>query len=80
MTQRQRGRLLVVVFVAALVTFQTMNWWANRRANDRAAEVAAQLRQVLPTVNLLQLRTTGTDRGLETLSVRSVSRRAIAFA
>ncbi len=31
MTQRQRGRLLVVVFVTALVTFQTMKWWANRR-------------------------------------------------
>ena len=71
-TQQQRGRVLAFFFVVVTVTFQTLNWWANSHANDRAAAVEAQLRRDLPTVNLLLLRTRGTDRSLNKLPVRSV--------
>jgi|GEM_PF-5740848 hypothetical protein len=72
MTQRQRGRLLVVVVVVVFVAFQGTNWRANTTADDRAAETAERLRLALPTIDLVALRTGLDDRLSEMFPVRSV--------
>lgn len=63
MTQQQRGCLLVVLFALVFVAFQGTNWWANTRADDRAAATAERLRVVLPAMDLVELRT-GLDNRL----------------
>ncbi len=72
MTQQQRGRLLVVMFVVVIVALQGTNWWANTTADDRAVDTAQRLRVALPTIDLVELRT-GLDNHLsEMFPVRSV--------
>ena len=72
MTQHQRGRLLVVLFVVVFVAFQGTNWWANTSADDRATDTAKRLRVALPTIDLVELRTGIDHRLSEMFPVRSV--------
>ena len=71
MTQRQRGRILVIVFALALLGFMAANRWASSEVDDRVSVTSAQLREALPTYDLLDLRV-GSDDLAERFPVRSV--------
>ena len=70
-TQRQRGQILVIVFVVVFLGFLTTNWWASRQADRRASLTSARLREALPAYDLLDLRL-GADGLARTFPIRSV--------
>ncbi len=71
MTQRQRGRILVVVFALLLVGFATTNRWASSEVDNQVSVTSARLREALPTYDLLDLRV-GADDLAQKFLVRSV--------
>ena len=71
MTQRQRGRILVVAFAVPFLAFVTANRWASSEVDNRVSVTSERLREALPTYDLFDLRV-GADDLAQRFPVRSV--------